>query len=205
MNSPIASQTLRDQIAAQLRREIACGRLADGEELTQERVSAALAVSRIPVREAFLQLESEGVLRRLPNRHVQVVGSTPQRQRQGLEFLAAVECEIVRLNPEGPCAERLEQELLGCRRALGEGDLEGLYRRDNQFHLALGQGLDHPAILQFHAVGRRGLLEAAAAPLPGETLLALNQAILDACGQDQESLCRQIRRYYLAYAEVNHP
>lgn len=68
MNPPMISQTLRDQIAAQLRREIACGRLTDGEELTQERVSAALAVSRIPVREAFLQLESEGVLRRLPNR-----------------------------------------------------------------------------------------------------------------------------------------
>lgn len=204
MNSPIASQTLRDQIAAQLRREIACGRLADGEELTQERVSEALAVSRIPVREAFLQLENEGVLRRLPNRHVQVVGTTPRRRQQGLEFLAEVECEIVRLNPEGPDRLLLEQQLAVCRQALEAGDPERLYYGDDQFHLALGQGLDHPAILQFHAVGRRGLLKAAAAPLPGEILLARNQAILDACGQDREALCEQIRRYYLAYTEVNH-
>ena len=205
MNSPMGSQTLRDEIAAQLRREIACGRLADGEELTQERVSAALEVSRIPVREAFLQLENEGVLRRLPNRHIQVVGTTPQRRRQGLEFLAAVECEIVRLNPEGPDVEELEGQLTGCRRALEAGNLEELYRWDDQFHLALGHGLDHPAILQFHAVGRRGLLEAAAAPLPGETLLALDQAILAACGQDRETLCQQIQRYYLAYTEVSYP
>lgn len=204
MNSPIGSQTLRDEIAAQLRREIACGRLADGEELTQERVSAALEVSRIPVREAFLQLENEGVLRRLPNRHIQVVGPTPQRRRQGLEFLSTVECEIVRLNPEGPDPEELERQLSGCRRALETGNLEGLYRWDDQFHLALGQGLDHPAILQFHAVGRRGLLKAAAAPLSGEVLLSLNQAILNACGQDREALCEQIRRYYLAYAEVSY-
>lgn len=204
MNNSIASQTLRDMIAAQLRREIACGHLADGEELTQERVSAALEVSRIPVREAFLQLENEGVLRRLPNRHVQVVGPTTQRRKQGLEFLSTVECEIVRLNPEGPDLEELEQKLTGCRQALESGNLEGLYRWDDQFHLALGRGLDHPAILQFHAVGRRGLLEAAAAPLPGKTLLALNQAILDACGQDRETLCRQIQRYYLAYTEVSY-
>lgn len=205
MNSPIASQTLRDTIAAQLRREIACGRLADGEELTQEWVSSALAVSRIPVREAFLQLETEGVLRRLPNRHVQVVGPTPQRRKQGLEFLAAVECEIVHLNPKGPDLGELERQLAGCRRALEAGNLEKLYRWDDQFHLAMGQGLDHPAILQFHAVGRRGLLEASAAPLPGETLLALNQAILEACKQDKEAVCQQIQRYYLAYAEVSYP
>lgn len=205
MNPPMISQTLRDQIAAQLRREIACGRLTDGEELTQERVSAALAVSRIPVREAFLQLESEGVLRRLPNRHVQVVGSTPQRQRQGLEFLSTVECEIVRLNPDGPNYSLLEQQLILCRRALEAGDLESLYRCDDQFHLALGHGLNHPAILQFHAVGRRGLLEAAVAPLPGETILSLNEAILAACQQDLEALCRQIQRYYLAYTEVEYP
>lgn len=204
MNNPIASQTLRDQIAAQLRREIACGRLADGEELTQEGVSAALAVSRIPVREAFLQLENEGVLRRLPNRHIQVVGPTPQRRRQGLEFLAAVECEIVCLNQEGPDLEELERLLAGGRRALESGNLEGVCRWDDQFHLALGHGLDHPAILQFHAVGRRGLLEAAAAPLAGETLLDLNQAILDAWGQDREAVCQQIRRYYLSYAEVSY-
>lgn len=202
MNSSIASRTLGDTIAAQLRREIACGRLADGEELTQEWVSSALAVSRIPVREAFLQLENEGVLRRLPNRHVQVVGPTSQRRRQGLEFLSAVECEVVRLNLGGPDCKELEQQLTGCRLTWEAGDLEGLYQWDDQFHLALGHGLDHPAILQFHAVGRRGLLEAAAAPLSGEILLTRNQAILDACGQDREILCEQIRRYYLAYTEV---
>ena len=70
---------------------------------------------------------------------------------------------------------------------------------------ALGHGLNHPAILQFHAVGRRGLLEAAVAPLPGETILTLNEAILAACQQDREALCRQIQRYYLAYTEVEYP
>ena len=80
----VTNLPLKDQIAAVLRQEIAAGSLADGEELTQESVAAALAVSRIPVREAFLQLETEGLLRRLPNRHVQVVGLIPGRRRQNL-------------------------------------------------------------------------------------------------------------------------
>ena len=57
MIDPISNLPLKDRVADLIRAEIAAGRVKDGEELTQESVSQALAVSRIPVREAFLQLE----------------------------------------------------------------------------------------------------------------------------------------------------
>ena len=95
MVDPVSNLSLKDRVAALLRREISTSRVPDGEELTQENVSQALAVSRIPVREAFLQLENEGLLQRLPNRHVRVIGPTPRRIRQNFRMMAAIEAEIV--------------------------------------------------------------------------------------------------------------
>ena len=64
--------SLKDQAAAALRREIYAGELPDGAELRQEDIAAQLGISRLPVREAMQQLQNEGLLERLPNRHVRV-------------------------------------------------------------------------------------------------------------------------------------
>lgn len=185
---------LKDQIAEMLRAEIAAGRLADGEELTQERVSEALAVSRIPVREAFLQLEGDGLLRRLPNRHVQVVGVTESRLRQNFRVLAALECELARLAAEnGDFSQSLD--LLRNPAA----SWKDLVRWDTAFHLSLGASLDNPALFQFHSGQRRGLFAGALDRLEpeGVDLLALDQAMEAGLRSgDADELCRCIRTYY---------
>ena len=88
---------LKDQVAGALRQEIFARHLEDGQELAQEEIARTLGVSRIPVREAFLMLESEGLLERLPNRHVRVVGLTAERLRQNFAVLAALEGELAAL------------------------------------------------------------------------------------------------------------
>lgn len=89
--------SLKDQAAAALRREIYAGELPDGAELRQEDIAAQLGISRLPVREAMQQLQNEGLLERLPNRHVRVVGVTAARLRQSFAVLAAMECELFAL------------------------------------------------------------------------------------------------------------
>ena len=94
MLEKIGSRQTKDRIADMLREEILSGRIADGEELAQEQLAELLEVSRMPVREALQILELEGLLLRLPNRHMQVVGLNEQKAHENLRLVAAVELEI---------------------------------------------------------------------------------------------------------------
>ncbi len=55
-----------------LAQEILSGRIAQNTEMTQTELADSLGVSRMPVREALLVLEYQGLLERLPNNHVRV-------------------------------------------------------------------------------------------------------------------------------------
>lgn len=85
----------KDRIASLLRQEILSGRIKDGEHLLQEQIAEMLGVSRMPIREAFQILESEGLLLRLPNRHIQVVGLNKNTIQDNLQFIASIETQII--------------------------------------------------------------------------------------------------------------
>lgn len=73
MNSPAASARLRTTTVAEaaadaLRHRIVSGELPEGLQLRQDALAAELGVSRIPVREALLQLEGEGLVRIVPRK-----------------------------------------------------------------------------------------------------------------------------------------
>jgi len=59
---------LRDKISTSIRDLIIEGKLKPGERLTEPEISASLGISRTPLREAFLQLESEGFVQVLPRK-----------------------------------------------------------------------------------------------------------------------------------------
>ncbi|MGN0293117.1 MAG: GntR family transcriptional regulator [Lachnospiraceae bacterium] len=59
-----------------LKDEILSGHIAGGTELTQKELAESLGVSRMPVREALILLEYQGLIDRLPNNHVKVVDFT---------------------------------------------------------------------------------------------------------------------------------
>jgi DNA-binding GntR family transcriptional regulator len=72
----IKRQTVAASVADILRRRIVNGEYAGGEQIRQEAVAAELSVSRIPVREALLQLESEGLVNIHTHRGAMVVDLT---------------------------------------------------------------------------------------------------------------------------------
>lgn len=55
-----------------LRDEILTGNIPSGMEMTQNELATSLGVSRMPVREALILLEYQGLIERLPNNHVRV-------------------------------------------------------------------------------------------------------------------------------------
>jgi len=60
--SVIKRQTVTGSVAEELRRRIVSGQYTGGDQIRQEALAEELGVSRIPIREALLQLEAEGLV-----------------------------------------------------------------------------------------------------------------------------------------------
>ncbi|MGL4667159.1 MAG: GntR family transcriptional regulator [Saezia sp.] len=85
----------KDRVASMLRQEILSGRIKDGDQLLQEQIAEKLGISRMPVREAFQALEQEGLLMRLPNRHIRVIGLNKNTLYENMQLVAAIETEVL--------------------------------------------------------------------------------------------------------------
>lgn len=68
MNDNIKHRTLAAAITAQLRQEILSNTHPAGAQLRQDALATAYGVSRIPVREALIQLEAEGLVQLVPHK-----------------------------------------------------------------------------------------------------------------------------------------
>ena len=58
----VKRQTVTEAVAEAIRERILAGSYAEGENLRQDALASELGVSRIPIREAFRQLEAEGLV-----------------------------------------------------------------------------------------------------------------------------------------------
>ena len=67
-----AKKPIRTNVLAHLRHEILRGSLNSGERLVEAKIAELLNVSRTPVREAFRELELEGLVKHEPGRGITV-------------------------------------------------------------------------------------------------------------------------------------
>lgn len=99
------SFSLTDEIADIIRERILKGEYRIGEKIKENQIATELKVSRTPIREAFKQLENEGLIDYVPNRGCYAKGFTRQdiediyAVRKALEILA-VEWAVERITPE---------------------------------------------------------------------------------------------------------
>ena len=71
MNEPIV-QSMTSQLIVRFRERILAGTYAPGSALRQDTLASEFGTSKIPVREALVQLQSEGLVDIFPNRGFQV-------------------------------------------------------------------------------------------------------------------------------------
>jgi DNA-binding GntR family transcriptional regulator len=133
------SRTLRTEVVDILRDAIMSGQLQSGEHLKENVISAQLSVSRSPVREAFRQLEQEGLIVSVPNQGSFVKSFDANDIREIFALRAALEdlaCEVV-MKAGGLDASDLDQ-LQGYieqqRAAIQADDFDKLSELDMQFH-----------------------------------------------------------------------
>src|SRR6201990_2450236 len=73
----------KDRAHDYVKRQVLTGAFPGGELISEGEVAAALGMSRTPVREAFLRLEAEGLLRLYPQRGALVVPVSSDEARAG--------------------------------------------------------------------------------------------------------------------------
>jgi len=107
---PVSSVSRREAVMNEIRRAIVLGTLKPGEKLTENRLAAALNVSRPTMREAVAQLSQEGLLIQEPYRGLRVADLDPDaimdiaRTRVALDMLAV---EEILAEPTGRRLERV--------------------------------------------------------------------------------------------------
>lgn len=137
--------TLRGRVFHKIRDDILNGKYKQNDELREATIGAELGVSRTPVREAFRQLELEGLLKMIPNKGTYVTGITKKDVK---------DIYMIRSHLEGLCAkmatEHITPELLNemeeniCLSEFHEnkGHFEQMAELDNRFHEILYESCD---------------------------------------------------------------
>ncbi|CAB4901701.1 unannotated protein [freshwater metagenome] len=147
--APSASRRAYDHV----RRGLLDGTLADGDLLSEGGVAAAVGVSRTPVREAFLQLEAEGLLALYPKRGALVLPVTAREAREMFAARALVEADALRTVLRRPADPALLAELRAIlddqRRLLGTGDLVASAGADRRLHRAWVAAAGNDVLLRF--------------------------------------------------------
>jgi DNA-binding GntR family transcriptional regulator len=102
------TRTLKEQIVELIRDRILSGRIGPGERLNESKLARDLAVSRIPIREAFQQLQEQGLAVNQRRRGMFVVSLSDEEIQKINSLRIILEAEALRL-----CRARITPEGLG--------------------------------------------------------------------------------------------
>jgi DNA-binding GntR family transcriptional regulator len=135
---PAAS--MAGQVFRTLRSAIVTMRLKPGEALSEQEIATHLNVSRQPVREAFIKLAEDGLLRVVPQRGTFVMKISAVAVTNARFVREAVECAIAREAAQrisATDAAALKGIIAEQRKAEKSDDSEGFFALDEEFHRAL--------------------------------------------------------------------
>ncbi len=129
--------SLRGRVFHKLRDDILSGKYKEHEELKEVAIGEELGVSRTPVREAFRQLELEGLIQIIPNKGAFVTGITVKDVK---------DIYMIRSKLEGLCArwatehitkeqmEEMEENVYLTEFHTKKGHMDQIAELDNRFH-----------------------------------------------------------------------
>ncbi|MBE5869242.1 MAG: GntR family transcriptional regulator [Lachnospiraceae bacterium] len=133
----IDKYSLRGRVFHKLRSDILSGRYEEHDELKEVAIGEELGVSRTPVREAFRQLELEGLIQIIPNKGAYVTGITEKDVRDIYMIRSLLEGLCARWATENITEEQMEEmeeNVYLAKFHAQKGHLEQLTTLDNRFH-----------------------------------------------------------------------
>jgi DNA-binding GntR family transcriptional regulator len=139
--------TVGDLTYSVLRQAILNGVLSPGQLLRQDALAEALGVSRLPVRSALLQLESDGLIELRPHRGAVVSTLTPEEIRNMYEARRVLETYLLRKAIEAITPELLERLKVIAERLDAEAPGEGFLEARLEFYRELYGAAGNPLML----------------------------------------------------------
>lgn len=137
--------SLRGRVFNKLREDILSGKYQEHEELKEVAIGEELGVSRTPVREAFRQLELEGLIQIVPNKGAYVTGITAKDVKDIYMIRSYLEGMCARLVTEKITEEQLdelEENVYLASYHASKGHMEQMAELDNRFHHILYEACD---------------------------------------------------------------
>jgi DNA-binding GntR family transcriptional regulator len=184
-------QAAKDRAYDFVKKQVLRGTYAGGDLISEGEVSSALKVSRTPVREAFLRLESEGLLKLYPQRGALVVPVSSGEVHAVLEARLVLEQfaaeKVIRGTPGAREAlgRELEAHLARQSELVGTRDFGAFLEEDRLFHSHMITAADNVLFTRFYASLRDRQVRMVAESVIGdperrETILHEHAQIADA-------------------------
>ncbi|TKG64255.1 GntR family transcriptional regulator [Prauserella endophytica] len=131
------------------------GRLEGGQLLSEGEAASALEISRTPVREAFLRLEVEGLLRLYPKRGALVVPVSAGEVAEVTEARILLESHaaatVIARGIQADVADSMNAVLGDQRRLDVPKETAAFSRLDRQFHATLVEAAGNGLLTQFYS------------------------------------------------------
>jgi DNA-binding GntR family transcriptional regulator len=210
MKPPSLPSSLAESAATRLRAEIVSGELPSGSRLAEAVVAQRLGVSRVPVREALVLLEREGLVEFTPTGRARVKELSPRDFEELFALRLALEPLAARLAApvlKADCS-RLERNLAATQRARSLREVTTL---DLEFHEIILEASGNVRLLNLWKSLRGelelwlGRLHRHHQTLTSETreeTVAAHREILDSLSRESPAACeRLMRRHVLGWRE----
>jgi len=143
---------IREQAANNIREAIIEGLYVPGQRLLEKELCERTGVSRTSVREALRQLETEGIVKMIPNQGPSVATLTLEEARENYEVRGALECYAFKLFNERATSDQLKALVDFTQRlekAYKAGKSSDIVRMKDQFYELLMDGCGNNLIRKF--------------------------------------------------------
>ena len=144
--------TLKDLVAATLRKAILYGDIKPGQQLKQENIASQLGISRMPVREAMSQLENEGLIKNIPYKGCTVSTFTADDIKEIYQIRKVLEgyaTELAAMNMTPADIEKLEDLMVKLKDCIEDNDIDSYATWDQQFHNTIFEKSANKRLYQF--------------------------------------------------------
>ena len=204
-----SGQPLSAGLYSELQTGILSGVIPDGSKLTEQAVCKKYNVSRTPVREAFRQLEADGLIENIPNRGAFVTGLTKRDisdlfDLRGLFEVQAVEWAIRRMTSED--IDQLAETVDFMEFYTLKSDVEKVLTFNSQFHSIIYAGTKDRMIQKTLAIYQTYLKHSAPAKTYSgdylKTILEEHKAIFEAFETKNTAAGRKAMEYHMEQSKL---
>lgn len=202
--------SLRGRVFRKLREDILNGKYRENDELKEAAIAEELGVSRTPVREAFRQLELEGLIRIVPNKGAYVTGISVADVADIYEIRSLLEGLCARWATKKITKERieaLEEIILLSEFHLDKGHYDQLIELDNRFHMSLYEACESKMLIHllkdFHQYVQKQRQQTLSNHERSAAAVAEHKSIMEAIRDGNAQLAEKLADEHICNAYTN--